>query len=280
MRIVTLLTDFGISEGYAAQMKAVILRKVPDVRIIDISHAIKPHNILMGSFVLETSTPYFPTGTIHVAVVDPGVGGNRLPIIVVCKKAVLVGPDNGLLARASERLGFVAAYRIETRNLPVSSTFHGRDIFAVVAAKIIAGEEPSGLGSKINKIVKLQIPEPKMTDMGMVCHVIHIDNFGNVVTNIRENIPSISRSKISNIALTNPRNGSKRQIALVSSYSEIPSGQIGLLKGSQGYYEIAAREASAADQLGVQVLDEIFLNFTRSYRSQKYHVIARRRQSS
>ena len=282
MRIITLLTDFGNVDGYVAQMKAAVLRMVPDVEIIDISHGIKPHNIVMGSFVLETTAPYFPIGTIHVAVVDPGVGGSRLPIMIVCKNGILVGPDNGLLARASDKLTFIAAYRIKTGNFTgnISSTFHGRDIFAITAAKIVAGKRPSQLGSKIRRITRLQIPEARISAGKVSCHAIHVDSFGNIVTNIRDDNRIILTGKTSTIARLNRKGHSKHPILLVSSYHEIRKGQIGLLRGSQGYYEIAAREASAADLLAVQDLDELSITFTRSYRSRKYRGGVRPRQPS
>src|SRR6266852_721594 len=139
MRIVTLLSDFGLRDSYVAQMKGTILENCPDTTIVDISHEIERHNIPMGSFILETTTPYFPKDTIHVAVVDPGVGSARKPIVVKCETAFFVGPDNGLMARACEKLGLKSIYEIREEEFlrkPVSSTFHGRDIFARVSGMI------------------------------------------------------------------------------------------------------------------------------------------------
>ena len=113
MPIITLLSDFGTKDSYVAQMKGVILGLRPDCQIVDISHEVARQNVAMGSFLLETAVSYFPRGTVHVAVVDPGVGSERLPLVAECRHGILVGPDNGLLVRAGRRLGFVAAYRIE-----------------------------------------------------------------------------------------------------------------------------------------------------------------------
>ena len=139
MSLITLLSDFGLTDPYVAEMKGVILTANPDQKIVDVSHGIERHNIAMGSFVLETALPYFPNGSIHVTVVDPGVGTERFPLVVLCERGILVGPDNGLLVRAAERLGFNAAYQIDSHRFEgekVSSTFHGRDVFAKTAANL------------------------------------------------------------------------------------------------------------------------------------------------
>src|SRR5205809_7187155 len=139
MVTITLLSDFGLTDPYVAEMKGVILSTNPDLRIVDVSHGIERHNIAMGSFILETALPYFPQGSIHVAVVDPGVGTERLPPAVLCKLGVLVGPDNGLLVRAAERLGCKAAYQLDSRRSKGekgSATFHGRAVFARRAANL------------------------------------------------------------------------------------------------------------------------------------------------
>src|SRR5438132_11662479 len=142
MKTVSLLSDFGLKDGYVAQMKGVILDKCPNAVVVDISHGIERHNIPMGSFILETTVPYFPNGTIHVAVVDPGVGSARKAVAIECEKGILVGPDNGLMVRASEKLGLKSIHQIgeqEFQRKPLSTTFHGRDIFAYVAGLIASG---------------------------------------------------------------------------------------------------------------------------------------------
>src|SRR3989454_10899726 len=129
MRVVALLSDFGLRDGYVAQMKGTILDLCPSAVITDISHDVQRHNIPMGSFILETTAPYFPKDTIHVAVVDPGVGSARNAIVVECETAIFVGPDNGVMARASEKSGLESIYEIREQEFlrkPLSSTFHGR----------------------------------------------------------------------------------------------------------------------------------------------------------
>ena len=187
MRLITLLTDFGIRDPYVAQMKGVILDTVPGAEIVDISHQVERHDIATGSFLLETSVAFFPTGSIHVGVVDPGVGGERLPIVIECERGVLVGPDNGLLARASEKLGFRSAYKIENTQFfaaELSSTFHGRDVFARTAGKIAAGQMPSDAGQRISSIVKLSLQETTLADGRIVCSILYIDVFCNVIVSV------------------------------------------------------------------------------------------------
>ena len=189
MPIITLLSDFGLTDPYVAEMKGVILSTNPDLRIVDVSHGIERHNIAMGSFILETALPYFPQGSIHLAVVDPGVGTERRPLVVLCKLGVLVGPDNGLLVRATERLGFKAAYQIDSRRFKgekVSATFHGRDLFGRMAANLADGLRPDTVGAVVNELVRLDIPSVGVSDEGMTCTILHVDSFGNVILNLGE----------------------------------------------------------------------------------------------
>src|SRR5467141_5333961 len=189
MALITLLSDFGLTDPYVAEMKGVILSANPDQTIVDVSHGIERHNIAMGSFVLETALPYFPHGSIHVAVVDPGVGTERLPLVLLCERGILVGPDNGLLVRAAEKLGFKTAYQIDSHRFKgekVSATFHGRDVFARTAAKLADGLRPDTVGAVVKELVRLDIPSVSVSDEGMTCTVLHVDSFGNVILNLGE----------------------------------------------------------------------------------------------
>ncbi len=189
MVTITLLSDFGLTDPYVAEMKGIILSTNPDLRIVDVSHGIERHNIAMGSFILETALPYFPQSSIHVAVVDPGVGTERLPLVVLCKLGVLVGPDNCLLVRAAERLGFKAAYQIDSsrfKGKKVSATFHVRDVFATMAAELADGLRPDAVGALVKELVRLDIPRVSVSDEGMTCTVLHVDSFGNVILNLGE----------------------------------------------------------------------------------------------
>ena len=261
--MITLLTDFGLTDPYVAQMKGVIRTTNSDVEIVDISHGIRKHDIAMGSYILETTVSFFPKDTIHVAVVDPGVGGSRLPIVVVCDRGVLVGPDNGLLARASDRLGFCEASKIADQQFirePLSSTFHGRDIFALTAAKLALSPMSRNVGPRVASIDRLNIPKPGAIDSNITCAVLYVDSFGNVVTNISEEL-------LSQLGIDDPTefkvttSMGTHEGLVVRSYSELPKDQLGLILGSQGYLEIAAREGSAAAGLLVEPLNQLKISF-------------------
>ena len=263
MVTITLLSDFGLTDPYVAEMKGVILSADPDLTIVDVSHGIDRHNIAMGSFILETALPYFPRGSIHVAVVDPGVGTKRLPLVVVCKLGVLVGPDNGLLVRVAQKLGFKAGYQIDSQRFKgekISATFHGRDLFARTAAKLADGLRPDTFGAEVKELVRLDIPSVHVSDEGMTCTVLHVDSFGNVILNLGEGEFLTlglheGRSLVLNTIL------GQLSAPIFSTYSEIPSNQLGVILGSQGYVEIAMRERSAAAMLGLKPLDRIEIRF-------------------
>jgi S-adenosyl-L-methionine hydrolase (adenosine-forming) len=261
--MITLLTDFGLADPYVAQMKGVIRSINSEVEIFDISHGIEKYNIMMGSFALETTVPFFPDGTVHVAVVDPGVGGTRLPIVVDCDTGVLVGPDNGLLARAADRLGFRAAFQISNQKFVrknPSATFHGRDLFAEAGAKIALGSKPSDVGPRISTIVRLAFRRPTEADGQVNGAVLYVDSFGNIVTNVSDELAKRAgfetATKFEMAAKEERFEG-----LVVKSYSELSPHKIGLLLGSQGYLEIAVLEGSAAKTLGIGSPDELTIRF-------------------
>ncbi|MEK6919428.1 MAG: S-adenosyl-l-methionine hydroxide adenosyltransferase family protein [Thermoproteota archaeon] len=259
MPIVTLLSDFGAKDSYVAQMKGVILDNSPNCQIVDITHEVQRHNVLMGSLLLETAVPYFPKGTVHVAVVDPGVGSERLPIVIRCKHAIFVGPDNGLLIRAARKLGVVAAYRIqrpEFRRAFVSSTFHGRDIFAVAAGKLMAGLKPESVGPRVSRLVELNVPGAKLERGALKCRVIHVDVFGNVITSAANDSLVKLGARLGQRLMVRGGVGSF-QGRCAKAYEEVNPGELAVLKGSQGYVEVAVREESAAALLEVGPLDEL-----------------------
>ena len=263
MKIVTLLTDFGLRDGYVAQMKGVILDKCPDAMIVDVSHNVERHDIAMGSFVLETTVPYFPRGTIHVAVVDPGVGSDRKAIVIECDSGLLVGPDNGLMARAGERLHVRSIRQVQEKPVAgksVSDTFHGRDIFAPVAGALASGKKPEEIGPRIYEIVKLKLSPARLAGKGLTCQVLHVDKFGNIITNVEDRlVKKIPREFGERVTI---RSGKRAfQAKYVRSYHELGPSIIGLLMGSQGYLEIAMREKSASEKLGLKSLDKLELRF-------------------
>jgi S-adenosyl-L-methionine hydrolase (adenosine-forming) len=194
-----------------------------------------------------------------VAVVDPGVGSERLPLVVLCKKGILVGPDNGLLVRAADRLGLKVAYQIDTKRFneeKVSSTFHGRDIFAKTAAKIANGMSSNEVGDKVEGLVKLDIPNVDISDGEVKCTVLYVDSFGNVIVNLtKEDISRSGLNERNHITIRTKRGRFSASIA--RTYSEIRISQLGIILGSQGYVEIATRERSAAASLGLRPLDRV-----------------------
>jgi S-adenosylmethionine hydrolase len=263
MRVVALLSDFGLRDGYVAQMKGTILKLCPDAIIMDISHDVERHNIPMGSFILETTAPYFPKDTIHVAVVDPGVGSARKAIVIESNTAIFVGPDNGLMARASEQLGLKSIFEIRENELQgsrVSSTFHGRDVFAHTAGLLASGRKPEEVGPKVSQLERLNLTTPKLSGKSLICHVLHVDVFGNVVTNVEEKL--VQRIPVRFGETVEIRSWTRKlQAQYVRSYSEVDMGDMALLLGSQGFLEIAIREGSARDKLEVKPLEHLELQF-------------------
>jgi S-adenosyl-L-methionine hydrolase (adenosine-forming) len=263
MRVLTLLSDFGLRDGYVAQLKGTILENSPDAIIVDISHEIERHNIPMGSFILETTAPYFPKNTIHVAVVDPGVGSDRKAVVIESEEAIFVGPDNGLMARASEKLGLKGIYQIkenEFQRTPLSSTFHGRDIFAYTAGLIASGRRPKEVGPKLSKLEKLNLTPPKLSGKSLTCHVLHMDTFGNIITDVEEKMVERLDAKLGESVEIRSWTH-KLQARFVKSYYEVDKGDVALLLGSQGFLEIAVREGSARDKLDLKPLDHLELQF-------------------
>jgi S-adenosyl-L-methionine hydrolase (adenosine-forming) len=264
MATITLLSDFGLVDPYVAEMKGVILSANPDQKIVDVSHGIERHNIAMGSFILETALPYFPQGSIHVAVVDPGVGTKRLPLVVVCRLGILVGPDNGLLFRAAEKLGLKAAYKIDIQRFQgerISSTFHGRDIFARMGARLAAGLRTDAVGAEVKELVKLDIPSVIISDDRVTCTVLHVDSFGNVIVNLDEdNFERIDPFQANHIVIETKL--ARFSASIGSTYSEIPIDQFGIILGSQGYVEIVMKESSAASRLGLKPLEHLEIRFS------------------
>ena len=207
--IITLTTDFGTDDAYVAAMKGVILEINPEATIVDISHSIEPQNISQGAFVFSTAYSYFPQDTVHLVVVDPGVGGPRRAIILETNNAIFVAPDNGVLsyviqASVKKRLFKPAlmklppeleAFEITNSKFwrhPVSSTFHGRDIFAPVAAHVSLGKPLNELGQPIASVNVIALPRPRTDAVGnLVGHILHIDHFGNLITDITsQDLPS------------------------------------------------------------------------------------------
>jgi S-adenosylmethionine hydrolase len=244
MKIITLLTDFG--SFYPAQMKGVILNKLRDndITFVDIAHDIPPQDVRAGAFALLSSARYFPPGTIHIAVVDPGVGTGRLGIVLDSGNHLFVGPDNGLLLPAAKSLGLPKAYKIACL-LDPSNTFHGRDVFAPVAAMLAQGQRPEGLGSLVRP-KDLGFGALKKIDGGIETSIIYVDRFGNLILNMQK-LPS------SEVSLKGIK------IKKVKTYAQARRIEPLITMGSHGFAEIAVNQGSAADAFGLKAGDRITL---------------------
>jgi S-adenosylmethionine hydrolase len=252
--IISLLTDFGSLDPFVGEMKAVIVTICPGARIIDLTHQVPKFNIRLGSFLLAAATQYFPAGSIHVAVVDPGVGSSRRAMVIQTKAALYVGPDNGLLVPAAQRDGILHVYELTNRSFmrdEVSLTFHGRDIFAPAAAHLASGRMPTECGPEISDYIQPSYASPAVEDKRVSCEVFHIDSFGNIVTNIPNQIEGFGVKLGDKVTLMLKK---KRFSArFVRTYSDLKDREFGVLFGSHGFLEIACREASAADRIRVRI---------------------------
>lgn len=261
--LITLLTDFGTQDGYVGAMKGVILGEAPDATIVDLTHDIPPQDVLSGAFALAQAAPYFPSGTVHVAVVDPGVGTERRALMAEHAGHIYIGPDNGLftlvlgaLGALGEGLGGVpdagSRVRVIDRLPPEWSlhpTFHGRDLFARVAARLAAGDAPARFAGAEIAPRCLELARPSETPEGLDGAVLHCDRFGNLVTNL-------ATSLISTRLGTGLRGG-RIEVAgavapLATTYGDVAPGELVAYGGSAGYLEIGVRDGSAAARLGAR----------------------------
>ena len=246
-RLITLTSDIG--SAYAAQMKAVLARRRPPGTIIDLAHDLRSHAIGEAAFLLRAMAIGFPAGTVHVAVIDPGVGGHRAPIVIECEDGSrLVGPDNGVLLPLAEALGDPRAYRVDTDRFPaesrVGTTFDGRDVFAPTAALLAEGTAPSELGTAIQPH-HYAVPQATVSRSGARGEVVHEDRFGNLITNIpTDAVPAGTRRVIVRLG-----SGAARELPFATSYEGLTRGRAGCLGSSFGLLEIAIAEGSAARRL-------------------------------
>jgi S-adenosylmethionine hydrolase len=245
MPIITLTTDFGHQDAFVGVMKGVILGIAPEARIVDLCHEIPPQDLVAAALQLEAALPYFPRRTIHVVVVDPGVGTDRAAIAVSTERAILVGPDNGVIPAAIGGADKARhAVRLTKTGFPLqptSRTFHGRDIFAPCAAQLALGLPLKALGEPIADLVALSLPSPEWVGKELIGHVVHTDRFGNLVTDVR----------ISNLAdEVGVVTVAGREIPIRSTYGEVEAGDLVAYFGSSNRLEIAVRNGSAAEALG------------------------------
>ena len=245
--IVTLLTDFGTRDYYVAAMKAVLVQRCPDVRLIDVTHAVPRHDILCGSITLERAVDGFPPGTVHLAVVDPGVGTNRRLIVTKLKDQFIVCPDNGLITWPWRRLGPGESHKITWWPASSSNTFHGRDLMAPVAGVLADGQPLKSVAEPIDDPILLNISPANSYECG---EVIHIDHFGNATTNVPHD--KLRDRSVGQVAVKGRKVGKVRR-----TYWDVAPGKPLALIGSSGLLEIAVRDGSAAQDLGLRVWDEV-----------------------
>ena len=244
--IITLTTDFGTRDAYVAEMKGVMLEIAAaagrPVHLVDVTHEVERHDVTEAALALDAAAPHFPPGTVHLAVVDPGVGTDRRELVVQTARAVFVGPDNGVFTPFLDGSAAWRAWELrapEYRLPSVSRTFHGRDIFAPAAAYLATGVAPERFGPRVVDPLRLSWPTVRAVAGAVAGAVLHVDRFGNLVTSIRaetlDGLGGAPRIRLGG-----------RRLPLVGTYGDLPPGQAGALIGSSGRLEIAVREGSAA----------------------------------
>jgi hypothetical protein len=248
------LTDFGDRDGFAGVMKGVILGICPSARLVDLTHAVEPGDVRGGALLLWAAVPYFPAETIHLAVVDPGVGGARDPLAIRAGGQTLVGPDNGLLWAGAARLGTPEGRRIENptyRLSHVSRTFHGRDLFAPAAAHLARGAPWESLGPVAPDPVRWEVPAARPGPAGVFGEVLHVDRFGNAITNLTpDDVSGLGERwwlEVGSVVVEGP----------VTHYGAVAQGEPLVVLGSLGFYELAVNRGSAAARYGVRRGDAV-----------------------
>lgn len=257
MPIITLTTDFGQRDGFVGIMKGVIMGICPQTHLIDLSHEVEPQNVRQAAYILQRAVPFFPNGTVHLAVVDPGVGTERRALAARLGKQFFVGPDNGLITllldRAEsqrENIEIVQLDRDEYWLTPPSSTFHGRDIFAPCAAYLACGTPLRELGTPITDPVRLSFPSPERHGKTWKALIVYVDRFGNLITNLPATLLGEQRSVRIHI-------GGYRIEGLASSYAHRPPGSLVAVIDSDGFLEIALVNGNAAHKLGLKEGDTV-----------------------
>jgi len=248
--IITLTTDFGLGDHYVSAMKAVILGMAPDVRLVDISHQIPPHDVMAGAWVVRNSAMLFPPGTVHLVVVDPGVGTKRKPVALRIKGQYFVGPDNGTFSLIGEDYDYQAVElnRKQFWNDEQSTTFHGRDVFAPVAAHLANGVKLESLGDPIEKLVTYRWAIPIADRDGIQGWIVHIDRFGNLISNI----PSSLIEETVGDAGFRIYVGNTILHSIQPTFGSVPDGEPVAYIGSSGTLEVAINKGNAKEMLGVE----------------------------
>lgn len=264
--IITLLTDFGLADPFVGVMKGVIYGINPEAEVVDLSHEPPAYDVKEAAFLMKCSYRYFPRGTIHVVVVDPGVGSKRRPLLATTDYYYFLAPDNGVLSylfAADEMRGVIHITATHYFLKPVSATFHGRDIFAPVAAYLSRGIPPTSFGEEIQDWVRLEVPLPRRQANGSLeGEVVRLDRFGNLITSIEErDIAALLGGKSADSLRI--KVGEHKIAGLSACFAEGREGQPGAIIGSFGHLEIFVKEGSAAERLGAGRGDRILLELVK-----------------
>ncbi|NMC50151.1 MAG: SAM-dependent chlorinase/fluorinase [Desulfovibrio sp.] len=255
--VIGLVTDFGLSDPYVGQMKAVLASLAPEAVIVDITHGVPPHDILRGAFFLDVSLPWLPPGAVLAAVVDPGVGSDRRMVCLEARGRLVLAPDNGLVSLTIGREEVAGAWSFAAPEM-ASATFHGRDVFAPLAATLAGGEHPMRLGLVIDPASLVVLPgiEPCLAQGAVSVVVLHTDRFGNAILGLEIERWKDVLDAAPRLAVRSPV---RRTVRRVTAYAALAPGELGLLAGSQGYFELAMNRISAAETLGLASGDGIIL---------------------
>ena len=252
--LITLTTDFGYDDPFVGVMKGVILKTNPQAQIVDLTHGIKPRDIREAAFTIGANYAYFPDGTIHVVVVDPGVGSKRRPIAVMADRHYFIGPDNGVFSLIyNEGHEILDVYHMTSTHYflaPPSPTFHGRDVFASAAGWLSRGIDLPKFGDPIEDFQRVQIPVPPITPEGMLKgQVIHVDRFGNAMTNVKpadlERLREVKPEGTMRVVVKG------KEALMVTYYAELEANKLGCLINSSGYLEFFVNSGNAASALAI-----------------------------
>jgi S-adenosylmethionine hydrolase len=251
--IITLTTDFGLNDHFVGAMKGVILEIAPEAQIVDISHAVQAFDILDGALTISQAYSYFPSGTVHMVIVDPGVGTARRPVVMTGERHLFVAPDNGVLSLIYAREERVSVRHVTAEHYflqPRSNTFHGRDIFSPIAAYLAKGIEPDRFGEEVTDYVRFNAPRPKPVDEHTLRGVVlKVDRFGNLVTNVTpQDAPQLfaAAPPAFKIAIGNKLQATR----ICTSYAEGTPGEVFGILGSMGFLEVATNRGSAFQLMG------------------------------
>lgn len=251
------MTDFGLDDPYVGQMKAVLLRMAPAAPLFDLTHGVAPQRLEQAAFFLNASLPHLPDACVVLCVVDPGVGAERRIVCLQAEDRRILAPDNGLLSLVLDQVHICAAHDLtptQGQQHGASNTFHGRDIFAPLAARLATGVSPHDLGPEMQpeRLIRLQTARPREENGRLVTHVLSVDRFGNAILDLPAAIWAPRLTDRSLRVAGHP-------LRLVTTYADLDKGAVGILEGSQGMLELAANQASAARRLRLGIGDTVVI---------------------